>query len=304
MDLKQLLRPFKENDIEWRIQSSGMKDNRPWGMCLAYVTNRAIMERLDEICGPENWKNEFTKGPDGGVLCGISIFSESAVSDWITKWDGAENTQFEPVKGGLSSAMKRAAVQWGIGRYLYNLDATWANFSEGGRLKAKVENRWLKWDPPELPSWALPDGSGKPDPEKSCQEAKLKPEPKKRDYAGASGKEKSQPGSMEKDYSKGKYTGHRTGGARPSSGKTLSALSGKNKGPMPATTQQDKAFDQSCKAKGLSDPEKAAFKQFALSNHDGVESHESIGDLISHFESYLDNFIKSGVYNPDKKQGE
>lgn len=132
------------------------------------------------------------------------------------------------------------------------------------------------------------------------QEAKLKPEPKKRDYAGGDGKEKSPP----ERPSKQRYTGHRTGGARPSSGKTLSALSGKNKGPMPATTQQDKAFDQSCKAKGLSDPEKAAFKQFALSNHDGVESHESIGDLISHFESYLDNFIKSGVYNPDKKQGE
>ncbi|KKM60136.1 hypothetical protein LCGC14_1544950, partial [marine sediment metagenome] len=121
-----------------------------------------------------------------------------------------------------------------------------------------------------------------------------KPEPEKHDYAGGKGKELSSP----ERPSKQRYTGQRTGAARPPGGKTLS---GKDKDPMPSTTQQDKAFNQSCKAKGLSDPEKAAFKEFALSNHDGVESHESIGDLISHFESYLDNFVSSGVYNPDKE---
>ena len=42
-------------------------------MCLAYVTNRAIMERLDAVCEPQNWKNEFKPAPEGGILCGISI---------------------------------------------------------------------------------------------------------------------------------------------------------------------------------------------------------------------------------------
>mgnify|MGYP002508284444 CR=1 FL=1 len=28
----------------------------------------------------------------------------------------------EPIKGGLSDSMKRAAVQWGIGRVLYNME--------------------------------------------------------------------------------------------------------------------------------------------------------------------------------------
>ncbi len=35
---------------------------------------------------------------------------------------GCRETQVEAVKGGRSGAMKRAAVQWGIGRYLYNLE--------------------------------------------------------------------------------------------------------------------------------------------------------------------------------------
>ena len=95
MKLNDLKTPFPAEDIEWRIQQSGMKNNRPWGMCLAYVTNRAIMERLDDVCGASRWRNEFIKAPEGGVLCGISILmgaGEGFDAEWVTKWDGAENT--------------------------------------------------------------------------------------------------------------------------------------------------------------------------------------------------------------------
>ena len=76
---------------------------------------RAIMDRLDKVCGVENWMNQF-KEFKSGLLCGISIRIDG---EWITKWDGAQETQIEPFKGGLSDSMKRAAVQWKIGRYLY-----------------------------------------------------------------------------------------------------------------------------------------------------------------------------------------
>ena len=162
MNYDDLKKPFPAEDIEHRIQQSGLKDGKPWGMCLAYVTNRAIMDRLDKVCGPEGWENHFEKGPDGGILCGITIYDQGDTSkpySGRTKWDGAENTAIESIKGGLSSAMKRAAVQWGIGRYLYKLDSTWAMFSTGGKYKAKVEGKWFKWDAPDLPLWALPDGT-------------------------------------------------------------------------------------------------------------------------------------------------
>jgi hypothetical protein len=82
------------------------------------------MKRLDEVCGKAGWRNEYRDIPNnGGVECGISIKVEG---EWITKWDAAENTQVEAVKGGRSGAMKRAAVQWGIGRYLYNLEEGFA----------------------------------------------------------------------------------------------------------------------------------------------------------------------------------
>jgi len=155
MDLTKLKDCFEEKDIEWRVQQAGTNRNgQPYAMVLAYVTNRAIMNRLDEVCGAENWKNEFKNAPDGGILCGISI---KCGDEWVTKWDGAENTQIEAVKGGLSGAMKRAAVQWGIGRYLYELESNWAEISENGKFSAKTkEGKWFKWNPPRLPDWALP----------------------------------------------------------------------------------------------------------------------------------------------------
>jgi hypothetical protein len=105
--------------------------------------------------GPGNWKNEFRPGPDGGVMCGLSV---RVGDEWVTKWDGAENTDVEGVKGGLSSAMKRAAVQWGVGRYLYGLDESFAQVSENGSLRGKTKDgKPFKWDPPQLPKWALPE---------------------------------------------------------------------------------------------------------------------------------------------------
>jgi hypothetical protein len=158
MDLSRLKDCFEPNDIEWRLQQCGKGSNgKIWGMALAYVTNRAIMNRLDEVCGPENWKNEFKAAPDGGILCGISI---KVGDEWVTKWDGAENTDIEAVKGGLSGAMKRAAVQWGIGRYLYKLEESWINANDNGAYRGKTKDgTTFKWDAPTLPAWALPKGS-------------------------------------------------------------------------------------------------------------------------------------------------
>lgn len=148
---------FSADEIEWRVQQAGEKNGRIWAIAVPYVTNRAIQARLDDVAGPENWRNEFRPGPDGGVMCGLSV---RVGDEWVTKWDGAENTDVEGVKGGLSGAMKRAAVQWGIGRYLYALDETFAQVHENGRFRGKLPERAggkpFRWDPPPLPADALP----------------------------------------------------------------------------------------------------------------------------------------------------
>lgn len=166
MNLDELDAPFASEDIEWRIQRAGKNSDGIWAKVLAYVTNRAIMKRLDEVCGKAGWRNEYRDIPNnGGVECGISIKVDG---EWITKWDAAENTQVEAVKGGRSGAMKRAAVQWGIGRYLYNLEEGFAVVSatrETGFQYAKSKEVGVfYWKAPALPSWALPSGSAKGSP--------------------------------------------------------------------------------------------------------------------------------------------
>lgn len=129
-----LAKPFAPEDIEWRLQTTLVDQMR--GIAIPYVTNRAIQNRLDEVVGPENWHNEFrpwhSAGEKEAQICGISIHFEGR--GWIQKWDGAEDSDIEPVKGGLSDSMKRAAVQWGIGRVLYSMGETvWVNIEKRGR---------------------------------------------------------------------------------------------------------------------------------------------------------------------------
>lgn len=159
---------FDPLDIEWRIQQSGFKNDKPWAMVLAYLTSRAVQQRLDDVCGPTNWQNRFLCEPDQAISCGISIYDEEK-KEWITKWDAADATDIEAIKGGRSGAMKRAAVHWGIGRYLYSLDATFAECitekpSQAEKElwhshKDKTTGQYFYWKEPTLPKWATPHSS-------------------------------------------------------------------------------------------------------------------------------------------------
>lgn len=160
-DMKALTKPFPEDDIEWRLQSCGEKNGRIWGKVLAYITSRAVQDRLDEVCGPDNWQTSIRKEGDA-YLCTLSIrvtHNDGSV-EWISRTDGADSTDIEAVKGGISGSIKRAAVHFGIGRYLYNLKENWANVSDNGKFSGKTkEGKWFKWNPPALPSWALPENT-------------------------------------------------------------------------------------------------------------------------------------------------
>jgi hypothetical protein len=154
IDLNKLSEYFPPQKIEWKpgVTNANKEKNQPptKAIALAFVTARAIQDRLDEVCGPDNWKNEFIPWKNDHQLCGISIRING---EWVTKWDGAENTQTEPLKGGLSSAMKRAAAQWGIGRYLYEIPNQWYPVIQKGKRVVFDSNNL-----PKLPDEFIPKG--------------------------------------------------------------------------------------------------------------------------------------------------
>lgn len=171
-DLKKLATKFNPEDIEWRVQQCGQGNNgNPWALIIPYITSRAIMQRLDDVVGCGSWKNEFTASPcNNGYMCGISIKIDN---EWVTRWDGSEVTgagNIDKVKSTMSSAMKRTGVQWGIGRYLYQFDAIFADAKtcdnryktldgytyQDGTVKSSNSKFGFQWKPKPLPAWALP----------------------------------------------------------------------------------------------------------------------------------------------------
>lgn len=88
---------------------------------LTFVTARSVMNRLDEILGPENWTDTYEPFGINGCRCRLTVTMPDGKS--ITK-EGvggvtAMNDPSDTDKTGESDSLKRAAVKLGVGRYLY-----------------------------------------------------------------------------------------------------------------------------------------------------------------------------------------
>jgi len=112
--------PFPQDIIKWRAQTLTRDHSK--AMALAYVDSRDIMDRLDQVISPESWQCDYKDSPTGKLACGIGIRCND---EWIWKWDGAGDTDVEGAKGAFTDSFKRAAVKWGIARYLYALKSPW-----------------------------------------------------------------------------------------------------------------------------------------------------------------------------------
>lgn len=134
MDLfTALCEPFPIEEISWRVGPTNEKSRKPEqplrGQPLCYVDARTVMDRLDSVCGFDGWQCNYTPGVATSIVCNIGLL---VAGDWIWKADGAGASDMEPEKGTLSDAFKRAAVRWGVGRYLYEVKAPWLELDKRG----------------------------------------------------------------------------------------------------------------------------------------------------------------------------
>lgn len=88
---------------------------------VSYITARQVMDRLDEVFGVLNWWTRFTVIGENTVLCELTVSLPGGTT--VTKSDfgysNNNNDSDNGIKGAASDALKRAAVHFGIGRYLY-----------------------------------------------------------------------------------------------------------------------------------------------------------------------------------------
>lgn len=135
-DFDALAAPFPPDAVSWRVGTSNKKKRQKEtgdnyakatkGIALAYLDARDVMGRLDDVCGPGGWQNRYSHTA-GKTVCDIGV---KVGDEWVWKADGAGDSDIEAEKGALSDAFKRAAVRWGIGRYLYAVSSPWCDLDE------------------------------------------------------------------------------------------------------------------------------------------------------------------------------
>jgi hypothetical protein len=168
--MERLAEPFDAKEIKFKPQI--VRSNRALAIC--YVDARVIMDRLDHVFGIDGWQDEYEHLDNRSVVCRLRVKVDG---EWIVKSDvgsiSEQPDEGDRTKSAFSDSLKRAAVKYGIGRYLYRLPQQWVDYD--------AQTRQIK-SPPTLPAWAKPAAKQKPDaPYQDATPAE--PKPAKKDGA-------------------------------------------------------------------------------------------------------------------------
>ncbi len=131
-EFPQLSTPFPGRLVRWRVLKVNQEKNR--ALVVPYIEASTIMDRMDEAAGPENWSYDFELLSDGTVkgkltVLGITRCNRGAIS-------GNNLSAADSAKGDTTDGLKRAAVLFGIGRYLTQVGAAWVPYDPGMRTFA------------------------------------------------------------------------------------------------------------------------------------------------------------------------
>lgn len=173
INLSSLVAPFKPSQVSWRVGATNKEKTK--GLALAYVDARDVMERLDNACGPANWQCRYPHA-NGKTVCEVGIKIDG---EWVWKADGAGDSDVEAEKGALSDAFKRAAVRWGIGRYLYDIASPWVEIEPAGKSFSIKQSEYQKLE-------KLLNGKAQPKQLEAAKPEAKRPEPQVdewRDYS-------------------------------------------------------------------------------------------------------------------------
>ncbi|WP_022798084.1 Rad52/Rad22 family DNA repair protein [Thermus islandicus] len=136
---QKLSEPFPPQEVQWRIEA--VSKDRKRALVVPYVDARTVLDRLDKVVGPEGWHDAYevlsdqerTLKDERGerrervveVKCRLTVLG-------VSKEDVGEG---DSLKAAFSDALKRAAVKFGVGRYLYRLEKQWVDYdAERGRF--------------------------------------------------------------------------------------------------------------------------------------------------------------------------
>lgn len=126
--LLHLRRPFAADAVKWKVQSTWDSPRGKGAVLVAYVDARVVIERLNAVVGGA-WNQDYRPlSKDTMLACDLTVFG-------VKRPDVGESPK-KLSKDLVSDALKRAAVQFGVGVSVYALpQASWALDKAGAALK-------------------------------------------------------------------------------------------------------------------------------------------------------------------------
>ena len=156
-----LQEPFDKADLQKRVLNKS-KDKKKAKFAF-YIDTRALSLRLDQVLGASNWETKIWDVKDAGdricvvatlTIGGSSRDAEGEELKMRAGWEKGSQPESQDLvfmRAG-PQARKRAAVEFGVGAYLYQFSEvnTWEEIDDYGQPKDKLI------DMQKLPLWARP----------------------------------------------------------------------------------------------------------------------------------------------------
>ena len=132
---KGLRKPFDPADVDFRVQGR-VNEQTGRAQVVAYIDARMVQDRLDEVVGAGNWS--FDWEPVVIDKGDVQVAKGTLTILGVSKADAGTASNFEQSLGAVSHCFKRAAVHWGVGRYLYDLPMSWVQVEKNGRISDQL----------------------------------------------------------------------------------------------------------------------------------------------------------------------
>lgn len=127
-DLKTLRAPFPADRLGVKIQSLSREKTR--ALLVLYLQHTDVQDRLEEVDPAWSWEII------GEERIGDTVYVRSRMT---LKGVSRENVgEGGDPKSACSDSLKRCAMLFGIGRYLYDSETVWANYDES-------KDRYRQW---------------------------------------------------------------------------------------------------------------------------------------------------------------
>jgi len=119
---------------KWKVETT----KGEFAMCVPYVDARQVSERLNDVLGIKGWENTLIETSRDSLICELTLIIDN---ERITRSDVGVPSAYASEKGMASDALKRAAVKFGVGAYLYEMQpVSLKKVKKNGKIYASTDD--------------------------------------------------------------------------------------------------------------------------------------------------------------------